>query len=105
MLTISKLKTILSPIVSVYEDHITQNTQIPLPYVVLIEMASENMFADNQTYQEIIPLQIILHQASRDYTLEARIKTALNDNHIPYEVDTEWDKENLLYATTFDING
>ncbi|MBQ0111922.1 MAG: hypothetical protein KBT03_02220 [Bacteroidales bacterium] len=67
-------------------------------------MTSENMFADNMTYQEVMPLNIILHQASRDNTLEASIKSTLNQNHIPYECDTNWDKDNLLYATTFSIN-
>lgn len=105
MITISKLKTILSPIVDTYEHHITAKGQVQLPYVVLIEMSSENMFADNKTYQEIMPLQVILHQASRNATLEASIKQALNNNHIPFEQNTEWDKDNLLYATTFDING
>lgn len=105
MITINGLKTILNPIVSTYEDHITQSQKVNLPYVVLIEMSSENMFADNSTYQEIIPMQIILHQASRDRTLEASIKEALTTNHIPYEENTEWDKDNKLYATTYDING
>lgn len=105
MLTVEKLRTLLSPVVSVYEDHITEKQQVSMPYVVLLEMTSENYFADNQVYQEVIPMQIILHQASRDYTLEASIKTILNDNHIPYEVQTMWDKDYYLYATTFDVNG
>lgn len=105
MITISSIKTILEPIVDVYEDHITEKTQVQLPYVVLIEMSSQNMFADNSTYQQVMPLQAILHQAKRNQALEEEIKAAFTDNHIPFEQDTEWDKDNLLYATTFDING
>lgn len=105
MRTASDIITILSPIITVVENHVTSKTQIPLPYVVLLEMDSVNMFADNQTYQEIIPIDLILHQASRNHTLEASIKQALNDNHIPYEVSSPtWDKNYQLYATTFSIN-
>lgn len=105
MLTVDYLENILKSKVTVVKDHVTTNKQVELPYVVILEMSSENIFADNRTYMEIIPMQVILHQAHRDSTLEETIKGVFNDNHIPYEVDTEWDRNNLLYATTFDING
>ena len=106
MITISKLKTILSPVVSVYEHHITTNTQVQLPYAILIEMDSDNVFADNQTYQEIMPLQIILVEAKRNDTLEANIKNALTTNNIPFNTQSPiWDKDEEIYLITFDING
>lgn len=105
MIEINSIKNILEPIVDVYEEHITSKTPVQLPYVVLIEMPSDNMFADNHTLQEILPLQAILHQAKRDRDLERKVKEAFTNNNVPYQEYTDWDKDNSLFATTYDING
>lgn len=104
MLTKQDLITLLSPVVSnIYEDHISTNQVMNFPYIVILEMGTDNTFADNSTYHENMPINVILHQAQRDNTLESNIKNVFNTNHIPYQYDTNWDKDNLLYATTYSI--
>lgn len=104
MITKEELLEVLNEIVPSYEDHITTKEPMKLPYIVLLQMGSENMFADNKTHFEITPYSFILHEAKRNEELENSIKEVLNDNSIPYELQSpEWDSTHKLYALTFDI--
>lgn len=86
------------------DGHITSKQKVDLPYIVVIENGTSNMFTDNYTFYEITNYSFVLHQAKRDYVLEEGIKSLLNENQIPYEItDVEWDETYLLWALTFDV--
>lgn len=103
--TRAELDTLLKTLdCQVFYNHTTKKDIVNTPYIVYIDTGSNNVFADNETYGEIMSYTIILFNHERNETVEGKIKTLLTNNHIPYEIsDIRWEEDILLWTTQFDI--
>lgn len=104
MVTKSNLQTILSATgLTIVDGHTTTDQVVNLPYIVLIEGASQNFKADNQAYAKMQRFMVILISGARDTTHESSIETIFDNNHIFYEKEVDWDEDNLIYTTQYDV--
>ena len=103
--TRTELDTLLKSLsIQVFYNHTTTKDVVNTPYIVYFDTGSNNMFADNQTYGEIMSYTIILFSDKRDETSEASIKNLLTTNNIPYEIgDIDWNDDILLWSVQFEI--
>lgn len=61
------------------------NDYTELPFITYIDGGSNNLFADNSTFQKAINVDVELYFEYKDLELEEKLEKALNDNNIPWE--------------------
>jgi hypothetical protein len=82
----------------------TKGNPLPLPpYICYLVPYSSNFFADDQVYQEIDNVQIELYTSKKDLAAEAKLKTALNNNNIPYECSEGYIENGKLYQKIYEV--
>lgn len=103
--TRQELETMLNTLgYQVFYNHTTQKDTVSTPYIVYIDTGSDNMFADNETYGEIMSYSIIILNHKRDEQVESSLKTLLTNNNIPYDIsDIRWNDDIMIWTTQFDI--
>jgi len=75
-----------------------------VPYICYRTQGTENFFADNKIYQEIVPVDIELYTEKKDLTAESKVKAALQNNGINYEMVPEvYIDSEKLFMNTFEM--
>lgn len=75
-----------------------------VPYICYRTQGTENFFADNKIYQEVVPVDIELYTEKKDLTAEGKIRAALQDNEINYEMVPEvYINSEELFLNTFEV--
>lgn len=83
-------------------------TQEAPPFICFLFTDSDDLLADNTNYAKIRPLSIELYTDNKDFALEQRIETALNDAGLVFTRSEIYiDSERMFqvtYNTTVTIN-
>ena len=74
-----------------------------LPYVVLVPLPTENMFADSRLYKKIAPYHIELYQRERDVPTEKRLEAILNEARIPWERYHSTDENGMVVIAVYTV--
>ena len=74
-----------------------------LPYLIFYENDSDNVFADNQNYFDVLNVACELYTDEKDIELETKIQKLFYDNEIQYNsTETYIDSENM-YLKVYDV--
>ncbi|MGX7017294.1 hypothetical protein ACWN8S_11235, partial [Pseudolactococcus raffinolactis] len=74
-----------------------------LPYILFYENDSDNVFADNHNYYDVLNVSCELYADEKDIELETKLQKLLYDNEIEYNsTETFIDSENM-YLKAYDI--
>lgn len=65
------------------------DTAVPPPFLCFYFDDSDDMYADNSNYVRIRPLTIELYTDYKDYALEEKVETVLNQSGLSYRKVTE----------------
>lgn len=85
-------------------DHFNSNKNIEPPFIIYREAREETFKSDNYTYYKPYNYEIELITKKKDTTLQERVETLLNNNKIPYDVETEiWDDNENIYHNFYNI--
>ena len=83
-------------------------TQEAPPFICFLFTDSDDLLADNTNYAKIRPLSIELYTDNKDFALEQRIETALNDAGLVFtRTEIYIDSERMFqvtYNTSVTIN-
>jgi hypothetical protein len=75
-----------------------------IPYICYRTQGTENFFADNKIYQEVVPVDIELYTEKKDLTAESKVKAALQAKGINYEMVPEvFIDSEKLFLNTFEV--
>lgn len=75
-----------------------------VPYICYQTQGTENFYADNKIYQEVIPVDIELYTERKDLTAENKVKAALQEKEINYEMVPEiFIDSEKLFLNTFEV--
>ena len=78
-------------------------TEKTTPFLIYIDLNSENFGADNIVYYESRNIDIDLYTETIDDDLESRLKAIFTENEIYYEWDRSWIDSEKVYKTTFEV--
>lgn len=88
--------------IQVFYRRTTTKQVVSFPYIVYLDVGSDNFVADNVVFKNIMNYQVILHNDERDEELEKKIMNFFNDNMIVYEIsDIDWDEDLSMWITSF----
>lgn len=65
------------------------DTAVPPPFLCFYFDDSDDLYADNTNYVRIRPLTIEMYTDTKDYALEERLESVLNDNGLTYRKTAE----------------
>ena len=82
----------------------TADTAQPTPFICFYFDGNADLYADNRNYQKVAHLVIELYTDEKDFDLEERIETVLNDANIAYNRMESYIDSERLYMVTFDTN-
>jgi hypothetical protein len=81
-----------------------KNQPPSIPYICCRTVGTENFFADNVIFQEVIPVDIELYTEKKDLIAEKKIKEVLQANKINYEMVPEiFINTEQLFLNTFEV--
>lgn len=78
-----------------------EDTDREPPFLCFMYPNSDDMYADNQNYQEIHALTIELYTDVRDFDLEDRVKGVLRDHGFSWSLDEEQLDSERMHVTVF----
>ena len=74
-----------------------------LPYIIFYENDSDNVFADNQNWFDVLNVMCELYADEKDIELETKLQKLFYDNEIEYNsTETFIDSENM-YLKAYDV--
>lgn len=74
-----------------------------LPYLIFYENDSDNVFADNHNYYDVLNIVCELYTDNKDIELETKLQKLFYDNEIEYNsTETYIDSENM-YLKAYDV--
>ena len=73
------------------------------PFLIYMDVGSENFGADNVTYFESINIDVEVYTDRIDDDLEDRIKKLFDDNGIYYDWSRQWISQEKIYQTTYEV--
>ena len=77
------------------------NPAPPPPFLVYYYEGSADLAADNTNYQKARPLTIELYTDSKDFAMEEKVETALNNAGLVYSRTETYIETELLYLVTY----
>ena len=80
------------------------DTAQPPPFICFYFDRNADLYADNRNYQKVAHLVIELYTDEKDFDLEERVETVLNDADIAYNRMESYIDSERLYMVTFDTN-
>lgn len=99
-----------------YEDllSILQSTSLPWtyhhwddppspPYGVYLDLEDDPFFADDRTYSFFRAVRLELYSLERDPALDQRVRDALDDAKLSYDVDYAYIESEGLHETIFEF--
>lgn len=86
----------------VFYNHTTRKDNPKFPYIVYLELDTNNFVADNRVYRTRTNYLLVVHTPNRDDEINEKVMKLLTDNSIPYEVNgVDWDNSDLYYAISY----
>ena len=82
----------------------TADTAQPPPFICFYFDGNVDLYADNRNYQKVAHLVIELYTDEKDFDLEERVETVLNDSDIAYNRMESYIDSERLYMVTYDTN-
>lgn len=79
-----------------------QHPQKP-PFVCFFYTGSSDLYADQSNYQKITGLSIELYSAEKDFPLEEKIETLLNNNGLTYYKEENYIRSERIWQTAYDM--
>lgn len=90
--------------VQVFYNHTTQKDVVDFPFIVYMDDGTQNFVADNYVNQEITDYAVIVHTYERNNQVVEDLKTLLNENRIPWEInDVDWNDTIMAYSISFNV--
>lgn len=74
-----------------------------LPFICYLATQTNNFNADNHVYHVIQGVDIELYTRRKDYTSEAAVEAALNENDIIWEKYEEYLDDEEMYMITYEV--
>lgn len=74
-----------------------------LPFITYVTDHNNNFGADDKVYKEVTGLTVTLYMGADDLSLEADLATALNDADIYWTSSTDYDDDQKLYTTIYEM--
>lgn len=72
------------------------------PYGVYLDTEDDPFFADDRVYSSFRSVRMELYSLERDPALDDRVRGALDDASLSYDVDYTWIESEGLYETIFE---
>lgn len=82
-------------------DHFEEGNASPPPFICFYFSGSDDLAADNTTYQRIRPLTIELYTDNKDFAAEENVETALNSAGLVYSRSETFIDSERLYEVIF----
>ena len=82
---IVKLRKIIKEKLDLSIKYGKNNSKIEPPFLIYLGAGSDNISADNKTYNSKNKYNLELYFREKDESLEMKIENLLNDNNIPWE--------------------
>lgn len=101
-MTHAELLAVLQPTGIPWTYHHWERKQEP-PYGVYLDQRDDPFYADDLNYVDFRETRLEVYSLERDPALDGRVKAALDQAGIPYEVDYTWIESEGLYETIFEI--
>src|SRR5690606_31575761 len=80
--------------------------QVPppsIPFITYVEVGSDNMHADNRTWQRVRNINIELYTDKKDLVAEAKVEALLDENEIPYQSYEVYIDSEKVFQKTYQI--
>ena len=75
------------------------------PFITYYRSETNNFYAENKVYEKIDTYKIELYSLQKDINLELQLEQLLDNNEIPYEIDTEnYIESEKVYQVIYEIN-
>lgn len=74
------------------------------PFLIYLDVGSENFAADNIVFHEIINIDVELYTKHVDDALDSRIKQLFTDHEIFYEWSRNWIEQEKIYQTIYEVS-
>lgn len=73
------------------------------PFIIYDETSPNTFKADDLVYSQTNTYTIYLITDKKDYKLEKKVESLLNENHIPYEKDFDFIDTEQIFQTEYNI--
>ena len=74
-----------------------------IPFITYVEVGSDNMHADNRTWQRVRNINIELYTDKKDLVAEAKVEALLDENEIPYQSYEVYIDSEKVFQKTYQI--
>lgn len=74
-----------------------------MPFIIYTNPDSESFNADNQTYVELMDVDVELYSPIRDFATEEKIKKLLNELRLPFTSIGAFIEEEEMYQRVFSV--
>lgn len=101
-MTHAELLAVLQPTGIPWTYHHWEEKQEP-PYGVYLDQRDDPFYADDLNYVDFREMRLEVYSLERDPAPDNRVKAALENAGISYEVDYPWVESEGLYETIFEI--
>ena len=85
-------------------DHFAEGKSPDPPFIIFTLPGTENMFADDVTYQQIVELDIELYTDAKFPPHERMIEVVLDSHEIPWNKEEVWIEEEKLYEVRYEVS-
>lgn len=87
-----------------YHHVITQDEEeVPVPYIVTNSVEISPFRADNSNYFSFVQNTVTLYTERYDPDLMAELEAVFNNNCIPFARETDFDDEQMLFMTEYEV--
>lgn len=85
--------------------HFETAEAVPPPFIVWTTPESSNFFADGVVYVTDSNIDIELYTDTKDFQLEKRVESILNQHKIPWIKSEQYIEDENLYEVLYETNG
>lgn len=71
------------------------------PFICYLYTDSDDMYADDQNYQDIRALVIELYTKQKDFAQEDAVRQVLNNHNLPFSQASDYISDERVYISTF----
>ena len=71
------------------------------PFICYLYTGSDDMYADDQNYQDIRALVIELYTKQKDFAQEDAVRQVLNNHSLPFSQASDYISDERVYISTF----
>lgn len=74
-----------------------------IPFITYVEVGSDNMHADNRTWQRVRNINIELYTDKKDLQAELTLEALLDENNLPYQTTETYIESEQLFQKIYEI--